>query len=82
MEVLYHLIITGVREIINYTCTEDLIIQRFVARYVYRGPSTIRCMLIFILILNLIMTKAWSKCHCKFLPFTFTLNIIVLKNPR
>ena len=28
------------------------------------------------------MTKAWSTRHCKFLPFIFTLNIIVLKHPR
>ena len=38
----------------------------------YRGPSVD---------FNLIMTKAWSKRHCKFLPFIFTLNIIVLKSP-
>ena len=36
-------------------------------------------MLIFILILNLLMTKARSKRHPKFLPFIFTLNIIVFK---
>ena len=26
--------------------------------------------------------QSMIKRHCKFLPFIFTLNIIVLKNPR
>ena len=45
--------------------------------YMYRGPhyTEVFCLLIFILILNLLMTKARSKRHCKFLPFIFTLNI-------